>query len=175
MPLLPDEPLPEIALEESTEGALLRLTWDVVRELDLPGIAVANRVIRRVGRFDNLDFPAVVVRFFDESINPREGTNESDDLHFAYMVSIVAANAEQAVGESKLGTLLAWRQTVRRAFLNHVSFTGIASPTLPGHVRTVVATVRPGQAYVDEALRASYDAQYLLIDYFVREARQSGA
>ena len=173
MPLLADEPLIASTLEESTEGALLKLTWDVVRELDLPSISVANRVIRIGPSFANLDLPAVVVSFFDEGFNPDRGSNERDDIDFAYMVSIVAANNEQVIGEDDLGLLLLWRQTVRRAFLNHVQFTGIGTPNLPTHVSIKRALVRSGQAYIPEAERNSYYAQYLLIGYDVRETRQA--
>lgn len=169
----PDVALPEIALEESTEGALVKLTWDVVNELDLPGISLANRVIRRTASFEGLDFPAVVVRFFDESIDPDAGPSGSDDLTFACMVSIVAANKDQHAGDSKLGTLMAWRSTIRRAFHNHRLFTGISSPTLPTYASLNRTFVKPGQAYIDPALRAGYDAQFLLIGYEIRESRQA--
>lgn len=152
-------------LEHSPEGCCWLATHQTIDELTLPDIAA---VVRRKAFWDDtLATPNIVVCPASEAISANEGTNESDDIQYAFMVSVVAAN-NRDLTDATAGWLLFCSYEIRKAFHNR---NVIAGPELPTGTFITRIVVEPGAKYIDAALRKNYDAAYQLIRFTVREQR----
>ena len=152
-------------LEHTPEGCCWLAISQTIDSLALPDVAVVER--RKAFWDKDLPTPNIVICPASELINADAGTNERDDIQYAFIVSLVAAN-NRDLTDATAGWLLFCRWQIRKAFLNRSSIEGPELPT--GNFLNRI-TVEPGDKYIDAALRANYDATYLLIRCTVRESR----
>lgn len=162
---MPAPPL-NIPLEHSPEGCCWLWLSQTIEGMDLPDIAA---IVRRKAFWDSkLPTPNVVVCPASELVNANDGTNERDDVQYAFMVSVVAAN-NRDLTDTTAGWLLFCMWQLRKRFHNCTD-RDIPWPTLPA-ASILRITVEPGAKYIDPALRANYDAAYQLVRFLVRESR----
>jgi hypothetical protein len=157
-----------IPLEKTPEGVLWLLTHHTILELGLSGVAE----VERRKKFWDLELPTpnIVVCPAPELINPSDGTNEQDDIQYAFMASILAASNRDHT-EATAGWLFFCRREIRKAFMHKPALTG---PTaLPTDCAIIDVVVEPGDKYINEAVRMNYDAAYQVIRYTVRENRNA--
>lgn len=88
-----------------------------------------------------------------------EGSNERSEIGYGFEVCLVAAS-NQTLGKAALGTLLTWREAIRRAFHDK-------SPiTAGGVIRT---WCEPGKVALPDAFAKQYDASALIIRCYAYE------
>lgn len=155
----------DVPLEATPEGCCWLATEQTIKGLDLKGVAAIER--RTQFWDDTLTLPCLVICPAAEAINADEGTNESDDIQYAFMVSVVKSN-NRDTSAATAGWLLFCTREIRKAFHNRATISG---PELPTGCFIVRVTVESGAKFIDQALRQNYDAGYVLIRYRVREQR----
>lgn len=154
-------------LESSPEGCCWLKTYNIVADLDLPGI---ERIERLKKFWAEIESPNIVICPANVVLNPYDGTNERDEVQYAFMVSIVAAN-DRDYTEATAGWLLFCDWKVTQAFLHQTTDIRAAKPDLPTGCMIRDVIVEPGAKYLDPANRANYDASYVLVRYLVRMSR----
>ena len=172
--------MPEInwdySLEDTVYGTILVKAKERIVAASLPSIATGRVQIRKLAWPDAPDTtgddallpPCIIVSPRPEIVNWRDGTNERDDVVYAFMVSMVLANGRDLTTKG-IGLQLAWRQTIRRLFHNKSLNTW--SLTLPTGCSFTQSYVESGDQFIEQPKRMQYDAQYWLVRVKVREPR----
>jgi hypothetical protein len=97
--------------------------------LALPGMPPANVVIQKVPGDRLQDLPAerypciLICPYGAETLDPRAGTNNRDDVVYPVMVAILASERDAArqptsQQEKRFDQYLRWRESIRKSFHN---------------------------------------------------------
>lgn len=163
----------DIALTESAEGCVLLAVAARIKQLNLTGIAPEKVLIQSLAWMpdpNDTPPPYVLVSPAPETTPWDEGTNERDDVVFGVVVSIVLANQRNVT--RALGLQLYWRERIRRAFQNKTIADLSEYLTFTDTTALLRTSVESGDKFIEAAKRDMRDAQYYLIRFRVREARE---
>jgi hypothetical protein len=163
--------LPEIDLKETIKGCLWVAITDTLIALELTGLN-AERFHRRKRLLNTgiTDFPACIIAPAAINIDWNEGSTESERPHYGFAVAVVAAgNLDQT--EQNCGIHFYWEEKIIQRFLNEINYVGLQLPAGAQLVRSNV--VPPSEAFLTEAGKNGWDAQYWIIRAQVEYDREN--
>lgn len=128
----------------------------IIQGLALDGIASADVVVQKLPWDRRITKPGILIHPRTEQIFP--ATNESDDVGYAVMVTMISASNEDLVTD--LDRLTLWREQISRGF-RHKPLPGV------GCVYTV--KVEPGVVVLPEGFSKMYDVGALTLRCISRE------
>lgn len=132
---------------------------DTILTLSLSGIADADVRVQKLPWRAQQVAPGIFITPTSESLNPREGTNERDDI--GYPVQVVMIQASNRDQTSNFTRFLLLRQRIRWAFHNQ--------PMVVPEVHTCY--VEPGAVILPTAFEGQFDVQSLIVRCLSREQR----
>jgi hypothetical protein len=146
---------------ESLYGDLLNAVKTTLISLALPDIG-ANVLLKKFDLLkDGETFPAAFVCPANEQW-PNQGTNASDDTGYGILITL-ARKSNRILDLAQDDQLLAWRETVRKAFRS-----GRISGVSSAHYNTLV---EPGPVFDPRAFGNMYDATVIYLRAWARESR----
>lgn len=167
---MPD--VPDMPLSDSTEGRILVAVQQRLFTTSLPGISNDRILIQSIGYQPDPAVtppPYIIISPAPEATPALDGTNETDDTHFAVFVTVVLANERDVT--RYMGTQLYWRQNIRRK-LRSLSIARFTELTLEAGTFLTHGWIESGDKFIDAAKRDQRDAQYFLLRLKVKEPRE---
>ncbi|MCC9608520.1 hypothetical protein LOC68_09860 [Blastopirellula sp. JC732] len=145
-------------------SSAFEMIWDAVYakilELDLAGITSVNVKQQQwpLNPSSGEMTSGIFVCPVTETLRS-EGSNARSEIGYGFEVCLIQAS-NQTLGKGTLGTLLTWREAIRRAFHDKLPITA------GGVVRT---WCEPGKVALPDAFAKQYDASALVIRCYVYE------
>lgn len=146
----------------------LRAVQARLQLLTLEGIASSSIVVQKIpldrslGTAAGHQLPALLVSPEQESMDPKAGVNQRDDVGYGVRVTIVDRDNQERTREANLGHYLLWRQQIARAFRQQ---------RLSGVAEIYTCIVEPDQVVGSEAWAKNLFASSLVLRFLSREGR----
>jgi hypothetical protein len=161
------------AVKDSAFGAWLEIVRDEIIGLNLPELP-NDRVLVRSFSWELPSVtppPYVTIVKRGELLANSDATSNYEKIEYPAMVSMIFAN-DASVNECGLG--LFWRQQIRRRF-SHAAPVRMPSLVLSmpqdGTTKPLYVECEPGEAFIPEAFKRHFVAQYLVVRLCTWEAR----
>lgn len=154
----------------TVQGALMIATEATLKALLLPGID-ADRWFRRKQLWDvklAQLVPCGIIAPASKGVDWNAGSTDTDEISYGVAIALVAAGNMDLTLDN--GIYFQWSEAIIRRFLNRRDFGQVLPVAGDQLIRTNV--VPPSDTFLEQAKRAGWDAQYVLLRFVVEEIRE---